>query len=186
MPTVLGLTNEPHERIADMSTQDVGPDNKGRLSTILQRNVAAGRAMDTQLWRALCDEPASAAAYMAQDVVVSTPLIPTEDNDKHDGESPAVLVAGKDDVEAALAKMPPLAGYKIRGTMKVVQIDLMAVATVYRVTASRRVPAPPPSSSGQRRANDQIEDLEMVVHSSWRQTAGADWELCGHCAGFAE
>ncbi|EPE06326.1 hypothetical protein F503_02454 [Ophiostoma piceae UAMH 11346] len=178
MPTVLGITNEsPHSQIAEMSTQDIGPDNKGRLSTILQRNVAAGRAMDTQLWRALCDEPSTASALMAQDVVITTPLIPPDDDSDSDISGP---IAGKDNVAEALEKMSPLLSYKFH-SIKVVQIELMAVAAVYRVTVSRRM-----SSSSSKSARDEIEDLEMVAQSSWRQTAGADWELCGHCAGYAE
>ncbi|CAK7211273.1 hypothetical protein SBRCBS47491_001067 [Sporothrix bragantina] len=176
MPTVLGLTNESHSKLQDMSTQPIGPDNKGRLSTILQRNVAAGRAMDTQLWRALCDEPASAVAYMAKDCVITSPLIPPVEGDEDKGTS---VVAGKEEVEKALSDMPPLLSYKFHD-IKVVQIDLMAVAAVYRVTVSRR------KEGGGKDKRDEIEDLEMVAHSSWRQTAGADWELCGHCAGFSE
>ena len=173
MPPVLLIGDSPHSQIAQMSTQDIGPDNKGRLSTMLQRNVAAGRAMDTQLWRALCDEPATASALMATDVVVMSPLIPADD----DISGP---IAGKANAAHALAKMAPLLSYKFH-SIKVVQIDLMAVAAVYRVTVSRRTP-----SSASKSARDEIEDLEMVAQSSWRQTAGADWELCGHCAGYAE
>ncbi|CAK7198320.1 hypothetical protein SEUCBS139899_000980 [Sporothrix eucalyptigena] len=176
MPTVLGLTNESYDKLQDMSTQPIGPDNKGRLSTILQRNVAAGRAMDTQLWRALCDEPASAVAYMAKDVVITSPLIPPAEGEEDQGTN---VVAGKEECEKALSSMPPLLSYKFH-SVKVVQIDLMAVAAVYRVTVSRRSPG------GGKGKRDEIEDLEMVAHSSWRQTAGADWELCGHCAGFSE
>ncbi|KIH86594.1 hypothetical protein SPBR_08723 [Sporothrix brasiliensis 5110] len=181
MPTVLGLTNESYDKLKDMSTQDIGPDNKGRLSTILQRNVAAGRAMDTQLWRALCDEPATAVAYMAKDCVITSPLVPPADDDEGGGDKFANVVAGKENVEKALSNMSPLLSYKFHD-IKVVQIDLMAVAAVYRVTVSRRT-----SGDGKgTNKRDEIEDLEMVAHSSWRQTAGADWELCGHCAGFAE
>lgn len=176
MPTVLGLTNESYDTLKDMSTQDIGPDNKGRLSTILQRNVAAGRAMDTQLWRALCDEPASAVAYMAKDCVITSPLVPPAEGEEDKGTN---VVAGKEEVEKALSNMTPLLSYKFHD-IKVVQIDLMAVAAVYRVTVSRR------SSGGNGSKRNEIEDLEMVAHSSWRQTAGADWELCGHCAGYSE
>ncbi len=166
MPAVLGLASGPsHARLADAASQDIGPDSKGRLNTILQRNVAAGRAMDTRLWRALCDEPASATAFMAQDVVWSSVLTP----------------ADGDGVVAALERMPPLLSYRFH-SLKVVQIGLMAVAVIYHVTVSRRAA----SAAGDRRKKGEVEDLEMIAQSSWRQTAGADWELCGHSAGFAD
>ncbi|KAL2125530.1 hypothetical protein VTJ04DRAFT_1895 [Mycothermus thermophilus] len=154
-----------------------------RPNTISQRNHASALEMETQLWRALCD-PDSVKAdngkpitdYIAHDCVMINPLLapdgsamPLGPNTKpkladvleyhsqHEGRSKAGLAKG-------------LYGYRFLGEPLVVEVDLMAVALVYKIGLFRR-------RTGKTGGDRGVEEVAATGSSTWRQTAGADWLL---------
>jgi len=56
----------------------------------------------------------------------------------------------------------------------VVEIDLMAVALVYKISLFRH------------RKSGGVKEVVATCSSSWRQTAGADWLLCAQHVAYAE
>ncbi|KAL1840542.1 hypothetical protein VTJ49DRAFT_363 [Mycothermus thermophilus] len=189
MPTVLGLTNDPpsttmaspnsKHHVSSSTTLHTSP----RLSTISQRNHASALEMETQLWRALCD-PDSAkttngkplADYIAHDCVMINPLLAPDGSSMPMGPGTRPKLAevleflgqhgGRS--KAGLAK--GLYGFRFLGEPMVVEVDLMAVALVYKVGLFRR-------RSGKGGKDGGVEEVEASVGSTWRQTAGADWLL---------
>jgi hypothetical protein len=131
-----------------------------RLDTISKRNHASAREMETLLWRALCDDPESLKEYLAHDCVMINPLLAPGGSttplskDTH----PNVV----DVLQAAAGRK--FTGFRFHGDPLVVEVDLMAVALVYKVSLFRH---------GKR----GVREVVASVGSTWRQTAGADWLL---------
>jgi hypothetical protein len=133
---------------------------KGRLQTISARNHAAARDMDTLLWRALCDDPSSAEEYMAKDIQLVAPLIfGTKEaacrNPDHD--------KGEIDLKEALEDVPEIQGFRM-GEVRTIEAALMAMVTIYKL-----------------RVKIDGEEIDAMGSSTWRQTAGAEWEMVGGC-----
>jgi hypothetical protein len=132
-----------------------------RLDTISKRNHQAAREMETLLWRALCDEPESLKEYLAHDCVMINPLLAPGGSttplskDTH----PNVV----DVLQAGAGRK--FHGFRYHGDPLVVEVDLMAVALVYKVSLFRH---------GRKGG---VREVVASVGSTWRQTAGADWLL---------
>ncbi len=173
MPTVLGLTNErrtqtssPGRWLGAASKESKEKDKESKKkkekdrTTIWGRTQADAREMDTLLWRALCDEPSTALEYAAHDCAIIQPLLFGKDEE---------VVHGTEDLKKALEDVEPFLGYRI-SDFQPVEVGLMAVSTVYRVTVTVQGRKGP-------------EQIECLGSSAWRQTAGAEWQLTGHlCA----
>jgi len=142
---------------ASTGKQDSGESDKKKKkkdrSTIWGRTQADAREMDTLFWRALCDEPESALEYAAHDCALINPLLFGDEEE---------VTNGTEDIKKALKDCQPFDGYRIRD-FHAVEVGLMAVSTIYRVTVTL----------------DGGEQVECYCSSSWRQTAGAEWQLCG-------
>lgn len=201
MPTVLGLTTDksPHapstnttttttqsksltklskaqesqiakpgtsNRSMGASTNGGGNPGGGRLDTISKRNHAAAREIETLLWRALCDSPEAAKEYMADECIMINPLFSGSDEPMGKDTEPSI--------ETILEGAEPWAGYRFHGDPLVVEIDLMAVALVYKMSLFKN------SKKGGTR------EVVATVSSAWRQTAGADWLLCAQHVAYAD
>lgn len=129
---------------------------KPRKDTILGRNQNAGLEMETLVWRALCDDPESALEYIAKDAVMINPFIFGDSKPRGPDTDPK-LAEELEDAE-------PWLSFKMHD-IEVVEIDLMAVGTVYGLTLFRQGD------------DNQLETVEGSGGSSWRQTAGGDWRL---------
>jgi len=130
----------------------------GRLDTIFKRNIAAAHEMDPLFWRALCDDDIDdLMEYVADDCRFMNDLLSDEPMSKSEFKK----ALEDDDFE------PPRA-YQISSDAKAVQVGLMAVTTVYKVTIFE---------------NDGSE-THAAVSSAWRQTAGADWVLCSQLIAY--
>jgi len=128
------------------------------LHSISARNHAAGRDMDTLFWRALCDDPVATMDYMADDVSIVSPLF--------FGTSKAMTRKSKDpSLKEALESLGNFTGFRIQ-EVKTIEAALMAVACMSRITLGRE-------------GEDGEERFDVMVHSTWRQDAGADWYLVG-------
>jgi ketosteroid isomerase-like protein len=136
----------------------------GRLNTISKRNLAAAHDSETLLWRAVTDEPEAVLEYVADDCVMINPV-------SFGNQDP---VAGKSDIEEAIKHGIHFHSYRIHtDTFQVIEVGLMAVATMYHVTLYRH------TDKGQ-------EQVEALGSSVWRQTAGADWILCSQLVAYAD
>ncbi|KAK3986602.1 hypothetical protein QBC44DRAFT_332955 [Cladorrhinum sp. PSN332] len=173
MPTVLGLTNDsktgtsPDSR-ATISTKTMGGKNE-RLDTISKRNHAAAQEMEVLLWRAICDSPEAAKEYLAEDCIMINALFAPNRSSK------ALSKDTEPNIEAVLKGAERFTGFRFHGKPLVVEVDLMAVALVYKISLYRL------SSKGRG-------EREIVASgsSTWRQTAGADWLLVAQHVQFAE
>jgi len=144
-------------------------DGKGnRLDTISKRNHAAAREIETLFWRCMCDNPAAAVEYISEDAVIINPLFNNYRSSKplHKESDPTLV--------QVLENAEPWSGFRIHGDPGVVEVDLMAVALVYKVSLYRQ------SKKGGMR------EVVASASSTWRQTAGADWLLVAHHVGYAE
>ena len=177
MPTVLGLTNEKSHASGQVSTDvkangsasaNGGSKNssgkpKGRLNTIAKRNHAAAIDSETLLWRALTDDPEEVLEYLADDCSMLNPV----SFSTHD------VIKGKKEIEKKLKDSMHFTGFRIHPDKQVIEVDLMAVAIMYRVTLFQQ------GDNGQ-------EQIECVASSTWRQTAGADWMLVAQLVAYAD
>ncbi|KAK1834576.1 hypothetical protein QBC39DRAFT_369074 [Podospora conica] len=146
---------------------------KDRLDTISKRNHHAAREMETLLWRALTDSPEAAKEYLADDCIMISPLFAG-------GSDEPMTRSGDGDKDPNIDKALEEAagerwtGFRIHGDPLVVEIDLMAVALVYKVSLFR--------SAGRKGGS---EEVVATCSSAWRQTAGADWFVCAHHCQFS-
>ncbi|KAL2020531.1 hypothetical protein VTK56DRAFT_8331 [Thermocarpiscus australiensis] len=176
MPTVLGLTNEGKSKTGGggggphvSSSTTMG--SNARLNTISKRNHAAAREMETLLWRALCDEPDTAREYLAHDCVMINPLLAP-------GNSSRPLSADTQPrVQDVLARGTRFTGFRFHGDPLVVEIDLMAVALVYKISLFRQA---------RKGGGAGVREVVASCSSAWRQTAGADWLLCAMHVQYAD
>jgi hypothetical protein len=129
---------------------------KPKKDTIFGRNHAAALESETLVWRALCDDPSSAMEYIAKDAIMVNPFL-FGDSEPRGPETEQTL-------EESLEDAQPWLSYKMHDPM-VVEIDLMAVALVYKLTLFRQG------------HGNQLETVEASGGSSYRQTAGGDWRL---------
>ena len=170
MPTALGLTTDSKSKVTSQISPPGSSNNKmgggQRLDTISKRNHAAAREVETLLWRALCDSPEAAKEYMAEDCIMINPIFA--------GTSAPLSKHTEPSIEDALRGAAPYQGYRIHGDPLVVEIDLMAVALVYKLTLFKQ------SRKG------RVRPITATCSSSWRQTAGADWLLCAQHVAVAE
>lgn len=153
MPSV-STTHTHTTHTLNNPTANMGKD---RLDTISKRNHHAAREVETLLWRALCDSPEAAKEYLADDCIMINPLFAGSDEPMSRDTDPSI--------DKVLEGGEPWTGFRFHGDPLVVEIDLMAVALVYKVTLFR---------SGRK----GTREIVATVSSSWRQTAGADWVLC--------
>jgi len=174
MPTILGLTNDAPSSTTTTTTtttteQQQPPKTekmgKERLDTISKRNHHAAREVETLLWRALCDSPDAAKEYMADDCIMINPLFSGSYRPMSKDTDPSI--------DKILDGAEPWQSYKFHGEPMVVEIDLMAVALVYKITLFK---------SGRKGTKEVV----ATVSSSWRQTAGADWMLCAQHVAYAD
>ncbi|KAM7201177.1 hypothetical protein V8F20_004923 [Naviculisporaceae sp. PSN 640] len=170
MPTVLGLTTDTKPKMApDTYVSKNKPLANGeRLNTISKRNHAAALEIETLLWRALCDKPEKAKEYMADDVVMINPLF--------SGSNDPVSKYTEPSIEEVLEGNEPWMGFKFHGDPLVVEVDLMAVSLVYKISLFRRY----------GRKGNKVREVLATCSSSWRQTAGADWLLCAMHVAYAD
>ncbi|KAL8302841.1 hypothetical protein RB601_005790 [Gaeumannomyces tritici] len=156
MPTMLGLTN-------DKSASPKPKEEKKKLDTIQRRNVNDALTMETLLWRAMCDDPASAGEYIADDCVMLNPVNFGTDE----------IMEGKDAIVQALHNGDKWAGFKMQDDKQVAKAGLMAVAVLYKVALFKQTSKGP-------------EQVDAMVNSTWRQSAGADWFLVSQLVAFAD
>ena len=181
MPTLLGLTNDTHSHSHSPApsghNQQLDTQNKfhskntamggsGRLDTISKRNHHAAREVETLFWRALCDSPDAAKEYMADDCIMINPLFSGSDEPMSKDTDPSI--------DKILEGAEPWSGFRFHGDPLVVEIDLMAVGLVYKVTLFKS------SRKG------GVREVTATCSSSWRQTAGADWLLTTHHCAYAD
>ncbi|KAK4457784.1 hypothetical protein QBC42DRAFT_278271 [Cladorrhinum samala] len=175
MPTVLGLTNETKESsqgtkpnsAATNSSKTMGKNE--RLDTISKRNHAAAHEMETLLWRAICDSPEAAKEYLAEDCIMVNPIFSPDRNSK------PLSKDTEPNIEAVLKGAERFTGFRFHGKPLVVEVDLMAVALVYKLSLFRL------------RKNGRGErEIVASGSSTWRQTAGADWLLVAQHVQYAE
>ncbi|KAK4120920.1 hypothetical protein N657DRAFT_648721 [Parathielavia appendiculata] len=173
MPTVLGLTNEKRQsppgsgpHISSSTTMG----SNARLDTISKRNHASAREMETLLWRALCDEPETLREYLAHDCIMINPLLaPGGSSEPLSKETQPSVV----DVLQRAADRKKFTGYRFHGEPLVVEVDLMAVALVYKISLFRY-------------GRKGVREVVASCSSTWRQTAGADWLLVAFHVQYAD
>lgn len=176
MPTALGLTTDkskhgvvPGSGPHVSSSTTLGSNT--RLDTISKRNHAAAREMETLLWRALIDDPDSVREYLGHDCIMINPLLAP----RHVGSEPL-----SKDSQPTVADVLTQAGrnrytgFRFHGDPLVVEVDLMAVALVYKLSLFKMG-----RKGGQR-------EIVATGSSTWRQTAGADWLLVAMHVQFAD
>ncbi|KAK3297826.1 uncharacterized protein B0H64DRAFT_393171 [Chaetomium fimeti] len=178
MPTALGLTtdkpattHQPPPGAGPHVSSSTTMGANARLDTISKRNHAAAREMETLLWRALCDEPASLRDYLAHDCVMINPLLAPRGSCEplSKDTTPSVV-----DVLQAGADGGRFNGFRFWGEPLVVEVDLMAVALVYKISLFRQ---------GRKGG---VREVVASVSSTWRQTAGADWLLVQFHVAYAD
>jgi len=175
MPTVLGLTNDkprtatatasPPAQNAYTSPSAKMGGNTNRYDTISKRNHRDAREMETLLWRALCDSPEAAREYMADECIMINPLF--------SGSSQPMSKDTDPSIDQILEGAEPWSSFKFHGDPLVVEIDLMAVALVYKISLFK---------TGKKGTTEVV----ATASSSWRQTAGADWLLCAQHVAYAD
>ncbi|KAJ9161007.1 hypothetical protein NKR19_g2695 [Coniochaeta hoffmannii] len=165
MPTVLGLTTADSK----VSKND-SMGGKNRLDTISKRNHHAAIEVETLFWRALVDSPDAAKEYMSEDCVMINPLFA-------DGDAEPMSKKTDPSIDKILdgAENGGWTSYRMHGTPAVVEIDLMAVSVLYKLTLYRK---------GDK--DGKLEEYEATCHSCWRQTAGADWLLVSQMVAYAD
>lgn len=176
MPTILGMTNEKNQsqtqvaRPTEESKKHVSSSTtmgkNQRLDTISKRNKHAAIEMETLLWRALCDSPEAAKEYLAHDCVMINPLFAGTDE---------ALAANTDPSISQVLDRCGRAwnGYRFKEEPLVVEVGLMAIALVYRLTLYRQ-------------GKKGVREVQATACSSWRQTAGADWLLCAQHVAYSD
>ncbi|GAB1313442.1 hypothetical protein MFIFM68171_03652 [Madurella fahalii] len=165
MPTVLGLTNEKSKNAPFVSSSNTMGSN-ARLDTISKRNHAAAREMEMILWRALIDEPDTARDYIAHDCIMVNPLLAPQ------GSTAPLSKDTRPSVQDVLAAGAGrrYSGFRFHGDPLVVEVDLMAVALVYKMSVYRH-------------GRKGVREIVATCASTWRQTAGADWLLVAQNVG---
>ena len=163
--------NDPNDNDAHYDDQDQqnqkqnqedeqDDEPKKKTNNIHNRNIADGKKADVLFWGAMCDDPESATDYIAEDCTMVSALLPGHENEP---------LVGKKEISKALKDLPAFTGFRVGHDAHVVEVGMMAVSTLYRVTLSTK-------DGGQ---------VEAVVNSAWRETAGAEWELCGQLIAYA-
>lgn len=156
--------NKPHLP----EDKDLLNDEGGRKNTIKERNEESAVEMETLIWRALCDKPKSALKYIGKEAQISNWLV-FGDTEPRSSES-------KPSLEEELKNCEPYMSYKMRNA-QVVEVGLMAIAIVYEITLYGQAGEPGPDGTV------KLQTDEATVSSSWRQTAGGDWELASMMVG---
>jgi len=153
-------TQEQQRQALNNHDNPAKKDGKPRkLHSISARNHAAARDMDTLFWRAMCDDPVATMDYMADDVALVSPLL-------FGTTKPVTRKSEDPSLREALESLGRFTGFRIQ-EMQTVEAALMAVASMYRITLGREG-----DDGGEER-------VEVMIHSTWRQNAGADWYLVG-------
>ncbi len=127
--------------------------------------------METLLWRALCDDPASLAEYLAHDCIMINPLLTPGGATTPLGKDTRPTVA---EVLVSAAKGGRFTGFRFRGEPKVVEVDLMAVALVYGISLFK---------VGRKGG---VREIVATGSSTWRQTAGGEWLLVALHVAYAD
>lgn len=120
------------------------------------RNKEDAIEAQTQLWRALCDQPKTIRKYITDDAVLAQP-----DNQMYSKTTEPSL-------DDHLEDFQPWTAYKIHDDPQFVEIDMMSSSLIYRVTAWRQTP------------KGEMIPTEALCSAVWRQTAGGDWRCCVH------
>jgi Domain of unknown function (DUF4440) len=182
MPTVLGLTTNSSKPKSSSSSSEGKPKmgGKSRPNTISKRNQASALEAETLLWRALCDSPAAVKEYMADDCIMINPLLhPEGSSDPLSRDTEPMTI---EDVLDGAGAVEPWTSFRFHGEPLVVELGLMAVALVYKVSLYRQRKGKGKKKGGR----GEEEEVVASVSSSWRQTAGADWLLCAHHVAYAD
>ncbi len=143
--------------------------SNARPDTIAKRNYASAREMETLLWRALCDEPETLKEHLAHDCIMINPLLaPGGTCIPLSKETDPNVV---DVLQAGAARK--FTGFKFHGEPLVVEVDLMAVALVYKISLFHH-------------GRKGIREIVASASSVWRETAGADWLLVSFHVAYAD
>ncbi|EON96041.1 hypothetical protein UCRPA7_8451 [Phaeoacremonium minimum UCRPA7] len=137
----------------------------GSNNSIRSRNLRAAKESEVLLWRALCDSGEDAKEYIEADCSMINPLVhPSGENTPlHSKSEPSLM--------EAMDKLEPWSTYRMHKDPEpqIVEIDMMAVQIMYRVTVQRVDDA----------GRTKPYSVDALVTSTWRQGAGGDWKLCG-------
>lgn len=196
MPSILGLTTDPSphglnsntstslttsaQASSSSSSNNMPASNSHtmgngqRLDTISKRNHASAREIEALFWRAILDSPEAAKEYMAKDCVMINPLF------HPDGDAAPMTQKTEPAIDEILdgVKEGGWTSYRMHGTPEVVEIDLMAVSVLYKMSLYREH-----GGGGKKAGKKEIEEVNATVSSCWRQVAGGDWVLVSqHCA----
>ncbi|KAL2171816.1 hypothetical protein VTG60DRAFT_1513 [Thermothelomyces hinnuleus] len=191
MPTALGLTNEKSPHAPGSGPHVSSSTTMGsnvRLDSISKRNHTVAREMETLLWRALCDDPASLRDYLAHDCVMINPLLAPGGScaplSKETRPSVVDVLTqpgrrgggggGGEGGDAGGGGGGRFTGFRFHGDPLIVEVDLMAVALVYKIGLFRP------------RRRGGVREVVASASSTWRQTAGADWLLVAFHVAYAD
>ena len=139
----------------------VGHDN-----SIRARNLRAAKESEVLLWRALCDSGEDAQEYIEKDCAMINPLVHPR------GDSEPMHATSDPSINEAMDQLRPWSTYRMHKDPEpqIVEVALMAVQIMYRVTVTRVDDDNP---------GRQPQSVDAMVSSTWRQGAGGDWKLCG-------
>lgn len=140
---------------------DEESEEEDDLKTIKGRNTASGKEMEALLWQCLCDKPHKLKRYLAKGAIMA--------NRPFFGDPEPRTETSEQTLQESLENSQRWLGYKIHD-IQVVEIDLMAVASGYRLSLFRHV------DMGKGKVKMYQEDC--MVLTSWKQNAGGTWELC--------
>ncbi|KAK7747892.1 hypothetical protein SLS53_001144 [Cytospora paraplurivora] len=152
----------------------------GNSNSIYERNRKAAKDNETLLWRALCDDPATAIDYIEPDCVIVNPLI-------HPDKSPEALTAkSSPSLSEALEKLAQSShawtSYKIHKhnpEPAIAEVEMMAVQIIYRISLFRERRHRHGGGEGEEGGEGaNLQTVEAFCTSTWRQGASGDWKLC--------
>lgn len=123
--------------------------------TIKARNKEGTLEANSLLWNAFCSKPKNIRKYVTKDAVLAEP-----DNRVYSPRTDPPVGEHIDDYE-------PWTAYKIHDDPSWVEIDLMASALLFRVTAWRL-------------QEGEMVATEAMCSSVWRQGPGGDWKCVLH------
>jgi Domain of unknown function (DUF4440) len=122
------------------------------MSTISQRIKNSVTVNEHAVWRALSTSGAALLPFLADECII----IHRDGKILSSSTTPSIKKTFESD------DYVPFLNYKIED-VEVVEVDMMAAIIVYKVTAER-----------------QGGEYQAIVSSTWRQNAGADWQMCAH------
>lgn len=154
----------------------------GNSNSIYERNRKAAKDYETLLWRALCDDPATAIDYIEPDCVIANPLI-------HPDRSPEALTAGSspslpEALERLARSSHAWTSYRIHKhdpEPAIAEVEMMAVQIIYKISLfrERRHRRGGGEGAGEDAGGGaHLQTVDAFCTSTWRQGASGDWKLC--------